>query len=210
MPPEVLYTFFVTCLLLIITPGPDLLYVVSQSITKGQKYGYAVIVGQMGGLLFHLTLFAFGVSALIINSEIAFKAVKILGAAYLLWLSYKVFQDDQMIEIKQAGDDVKERTFVGFMRKGLFMNIMNPKVMMFFLALFPGFISEQSGSIRHQVFILGGVFISEALVVSFIICALAAQLSSYVQGNKIVNKVLKWLQIVVFTCLAIFLLVSSF
>ena len=87
MSPEILYTFFITCFLLIITPGPDLLYVVSQSITKGQKYGYAVVMGQAGGLIFHLTLFAFGVSALIINSSIALQIVKVLGAAYLFWLS---------------------------------------------------------------------------------------------------------------------------
>lgn len=205
---EVLYTFFITCFLLIITPGPDLLYVVSQSITRGRKYGYAVIIGQIGGLLFHLSLFAFGISALIIKSEIAFQAVKIGGAIYLFWLSYKVFHEENVLVIEQGKPNAKDKTVFGFVRKGLVMNIMNPKVMMFFLALFPGFISEAAGNVKQQVFMLGGVFITEALVIFTIICTIAAQLTDFMKDNKSVNIILKWLQIVVFTGLGIFLIVS--
>lgn len=208
MSTEVLYTFFITCFLLIITPGPDLLYVVSQSITRGKKYGYAVVIGQMGGLMFHLSLFAFGISALIIQSELIFKGVKLFGALYLFWLSYKVFQEENAIVIEENQTGKNDKTVVGFMKKGLLMNILNPKVMMFFLALFPGFISEAAGSVEHQVLVLGGVFITEALVIFFIICSIAAQLTNYMRDNKMVNLFLKWLQIVVFSGLGIFLLLS--
>ncbi|MDR2221661.1 MAG: LysE family translocator [Flavobacteriaceae bacterium] len=208
MSPEVLYTFCITCLVLIITPGPDLLYVVSQSITKGQKYGYAIVLGQAGGLLFHLTLFAFGISTLITNSEIAFQTVKILGAIYLLWLSYKVFQEDALLQIENKETTDEAYSFMSFMRKGLLMNIMNPKVMMFFLALFPSFVSGQVTTIRKEVFILGSVFITETLIVCFVICAIAAKLASAIQGNRAINLFLKWLQIIVFTGLALYLLSS--
>ena len=201
MPIEVLYTFIITCLILIITPGPDLLYVVSQSIAKGRKFGYAIVIGQMGGLLFHLSLFAFGVSALIIKSAIAFQVVKIVGAAYLFWLAVKVFQEENVIALapSELPEAPQDKSILGFVKTGMLMNILNPKVMMFFLALFPGFISEQNGNIKQQVFILGGVFITEAL---------ASQLATAVQGNKVVNAVLKWLQIVLFTALGIYLLLS--
>ncbi|MTG98585.1 MULTISPECIES: LysE family translocator [Myroides] len=208
MSTEVLYTFFITCFLLIITPGPDLLYVVSQSITRGKKYGYAVVIGQMGGLLFHLSLFAFGVSALIINSAFALKAVKIFGALYLFWLSYKVYQEENVITIDDSPTTKSDKSFMGFVRKGLFMNILNPKVMMFFLALFPGFISEAAGNIKQQVFVLGSVFITEALVIFLIICTIAAQLTEFMKNNKIINVFLKWLQIIIFSGLGVFLLVS--
>ncbi|MEC4117160.1 LysE family translocator [Myroides phaeus] len=208
MSTEVLYTFFITCFLLIITPGPDLLYVVSQSITRGKKYGYAVVIGQMGGLMFHLSLFAFGISAIIIQSELIFKGVKLFGALYLFWLSYKVFQEENAIVIEENQTGKNDKTVVGFMKKGLLMNILNPKVMMFFLALFPGFISEAAGNVKHQVLVLGGVFITEALVIFFIICSIAAQLTDYMRDNKMVNLFLKWLQIVVFSGLGIFLLLS--
>lgn len=208
MSTEVLYTFFITCFLLIITPGPDILYVVSQSITRGRKYGYAVVVGQMGGLLFHLSLFAFGVSALITQSELLFKGVKLFGALYLFWLSYKVYQEENVIVIDETSSGKNDKTFMGFVRKGLLMNVMNPKVMMFFLALFPGFISEAAGSVQKQVFVLGSVFIAEALVIFFVICSVAAKLTNYMKDNKSVNLFLKWLQIIVFSGLGVYLLVS--
>ncbi|WP_121965243.1 LysE family translocator [Myroides sp. N17-2] len=208
MSTEVLYTFFITCFLLIITPGPDILYVVSQSITRGRKYGYAVVVGQVGGLLFHLSLFAFGISALITQSEILFKGVKLFGALYLFWLSYKVYQEENVIAIDESGGGANDKTFMGFVRKGLLMNVLNPKVMMFFLALFPGFITEAAGNVQKQVFILGSVFITEAVVIFFIICSIAAKLTDYMKNNKSVNVFLKWMQIVVFSGLGIFLLVS--
>ncbi|MDR0230374.1 MAG: LysE family translocator [Flavobacteriaceae bacterium] len=209
MTTEVLYTFFITCFLLIITPGPDLLYVISQSIVKGEKYGRAVVIGQAGGLLFHLLLFAFGISTLITKSELVFTAVKIVGACYLLWLSYKVFKEENALQIKQNDDNsLQQISFWSSMRKGLLMNMMNPKVMMFFLALFPSFVSGRVEYIKQEILILGSVFITETILVSFVICAVAAQLTSYVQGNKFVNLSLKWLQIAVFSTLALYLLFS--
>lgn len=208
---EILYPFILTCLALILSPGPDLLYVISQSILRGPKYGYAVVIGQMGGLVFHLCLFAIGVSALITESEILFKAVRYFGAAYLLWLSFQIFMDDKTIVIQQQtqGDKhAQELSLLGFVKKGLLMNVLNPKIMLFFLALFPGFITVNTGSVYQQVFVLGAIFISEALLVFSIICALAGQFSAFLSQSKGVHVFLKWLQIIVFCGLAIFLVLS--
>ncbi|WP_430612123.1 LysE family translocator [Flavobacterium sp. JP2137] len=205
MSSEVLLTFFITSLVLILTPGPDILYVLSQSITRGSKYGIATTLGQIGGLLFHLSLFAFGVSGLIIGSELIFTAVKIMGACYLFWLSYKVYNTADILvrEDQQAA----EKSFMGFVRQGLLMNIMNPKVMMFFLALFPTFISENAGNIKVQVFTLGLVFITQTLVVFTTVSIIASQLTDVLKSNRTFNSFLKWMQIVVFTGLGIYILI---
>ncbi len=204
MTSEVLIAFFATCLLLIATPGPDMLFVVSQSITRGKKYGIAATIGQVGGLLFHLLLFAFGISTLIMSSEIAYKGVKILGACYLFWLSYNIYKAPSAIVINEVGG--KNTTFLGFMRQGLFMNILNPKVMMFFLALFPGFISETSGNISSQVLVLGAILIAQTLAIFISISIIASQLTDIIRNNNKIGLFLKWMQIVIFTGLGIFLL----
>lgn len=204
MSSEVLLTFFVTSLVLILTPGPDILYVLSQSITRGSKYGIATTLGQIGGLMFHLALFAFGVSGLIIGSDLVFTTVKMLGAAYLFWLSYKVYHTADILvrEDKKA----VEKSFMGFVRQGLLMNVMNPKVMMFFLALFPTFISENAGNVRTQVFTLGLVFITQTLVVFTTVSIIASQLTDVLKNNQTFNSFLKWMQIIVFTGLGIYIL----
>lgn len=204
MASEVLLTFFVTSLVLILTPGPDILYVLSQSITRGSKYGIATTLGQIGGLVFHLALFAFGVSSLIIGSDLIFTTVKIMGAAYLFWLSYKVYHTADIL-VREDKNAV-EKSFMGFVRQGLLMNVMNPKVMMFFLALFPTFISENAGSVRTQVFTLGLVFITQTLVVFTTVSIIASQLTDVLKNNQTFNSFLKWMQIVVFTGLGIYIL----
>lgn len=204
MSSEVLLTFFVTSLVLTLTPGPDILYVMSQSITRGSRYGIATTLGQIGGLIFHLLLFAFGISSLIIGSELIFTTVKVLGAIYLFWLSYKVYHASDILVCEDKKD--AEKSFMGFVRQGLLMNVMNPKVMMFFLALFPTFISESAGSVEVQVFTLGIVFITQTLVVFSTVSIIASQLTDALKNNHIFNSFLKWMQIVVFTGLGIYIL----
>lgn len=161
-------------------------------------------VGTAGRLSFHLTLFAFGVSALISRSTYLFQTVKIAGALYLFWLAYNVFKSDNVIVIDQGVGG--SGSFLGFMRKGLFMNILNPKVMMFFLAFFPGFISEEAGSVTRQVWILGMIFVTQTLVVFSTISIIASQLTDVIKNNTTVHTFLKWMQIVVFTLLGIYIL----
>lgn len=204
MSSEVLYAFFATCLLLILTPGPDLIFVVSQSITRGRKLGFAVALGQVGGLIFHLSLFAFGVSTLIVNSEWIYKSVKVLGGLYLLWLAYSAYKSEATISFEET--ELSSNSFVGFMWKGLLMNVLNPKVMLFFLALFPSFISEQAGDIKEQVLILGLVFITQTLVIFSVICIIASQLTDVLRDNKTFNTIVKWMQVILFTGLGLYVL----
>ncbi len=205
MSSEVLLTFFFTSLALILTPGPDILYILSQSITRGRKYGMATAIGQIGGLVFHLSLFAFGISSFIIDSTLIYTLVKMMGAGYLFYLSYKVYHTADLL-VSENKNGV-EKSFMGFVRQGLLMNVMNPKVMMFFLALFPTFISDTGANVKVQVFTLGLVFITQTLVVFSTICIIASQLTDVLKSNRAFNTFLKWMQIVVFTGLGIYILI---
>lgn len=204
MSTEVLYAFFATCLLLILTPGPDLIFVISQSITRGRKLGFAVALGQVGGLVFHLSLFAFGVSALIVSSDWIYKGIKILGGVYLLWLAYSAYTSETKIKLNEV--EITSSSFGSFMWKGLLMNVLNPKVMLFFLALFPGFISEQAGNVKEQIFILGLIFTVLTLIVFSIICGIAARFTDVLSNNRVFSLIIKWMQVILFTVLGLYIL----
>lgn len=204
MTSEILLAFLVTCLVLILTPGPDLLFVISQSITRGKKFGIAVAVGQVGGLFFHLSLFAFGISSLIVSSQWAYEGIKIVGALYLFWLAFSALRSKESIQIEHA--EIKSNSLRGFVFKGLVMNVMNPKVMLFFLALFPGFVNEKSGDVTQQILVLGIIFTALTLLVSSVISALAAQCTSYLQNSTSFSLLVKWIQVVVFAALGVYVL----
>ena len=204
---QVLYGFLLTSMLLALSPGPDVLFIISQSITHGRKSAFAIIMGLICGLIIHLSLFAFGVSSLIINSELAFSTIKFLGGGYLLWLSYQIMKAPlSQPVIQQDLSNTQKRSFFGFMQKGFWMNVLNPKVMMFFLALFPGFLSvNNSWSIQHQIIVLGLIFIVQAFAVFFVIANIASYFSKFILKSKLFNQVIKWVQVILFGILGVFL-----
>lgn len=201
---EIILSFFVTSLVLTIAPGPDVMYVLSQSISKGRKFGIAAALGLSSGLLFHTTLLAFGISTLITAIPWLFKAIKIFGALYLLWISYQVFKAPVGFDLKESEE--KNNDPIKFVVQGFFMNIMNPKVMLFFLALFPTFINASLGNVKMQVYTLGSIFMLQALCVFCLYAVVASSLTKFLRESKSFNLVLKWLQIVVFVTLAILMI----
>ncbi|MHC5309622.1 LysE family translocator [Myroides sp. LJL116] len=204
MPDHILYGFLITSVLLAISPGPDVLFVISQTVTHGRKSGYAIVAGLLCGLVVHLSLFAFGISSLIVSSTLAFSIVKFLGGAYLLWLCVAIFRDKSSITIESSS--TQKVGFFGFVQKGFWMNVLNPKVMMFFLGLFPGFlVTDSIYSIKEQVFILGLIFIGQALVVFGLICTIAGYFATFITTSKLFTTIIKWVQILLFGFLGIYL-----
>lgn len=204
MTQETVLSFFFASLALTIAPGPDVMYILSTSIAKGKQYGIAAAIGFSSGLLFHTTLLAFGISTIIVESPMLFKAIKIFGALYLLWLAYSVFKSDASFQLKTQKTTIDKPWKNIF--KGLVMNILNPKVMLFFLALFPTFINSQAGNIKLQVYTLGTISFVQAFVVFCVYAVLAASLTKFLRESTAFNTILKWLQIVVFATLAVFML----
>ena len=201
---ENLISFSIASLFLALSPGPDNIYVIAQSLANGIKSGIATTAGLVAGCIVHTSLLAFGVSAIITRSETIFYGIKVLGALYLLYLAYKIFKSDSHISLI---DKAPKKSNFQLFKQGVIMNIVNPKVMIFFLAFFPGFLWNETEGTVLQFYILGITFMLVAFLAFSALAILAGSVSSYLLKHKSTGLVLKWLQIVVFIGIAIFILI---
>lgn len=204
---EILLSFILATALLAISPGPDNIFVLIQSITNGVKYGLATVFGLISGCIIHTALVAFGVSAIIKENENLFFTLKILGASYLVFLAYKVYKSSSHIELSSNNNPQKSTSQL--FKQGFIMNLLNPKVSIFFLALFPAFLFSKTMSTVTQFFILGLVFMAVSMVIFSLIAILSGQIATYLKQNKNIGGFLKWLQIIVFVGIAVFILFAE-
>lgn len=201
---EIIISFAIATSILSISPGPDNIFVLTQSIVNGTKYGLATVFGLMTGCLVHTTLIAFGISAIIKENENLFFVIKIIGASYLIFLAYKVYKGGS--EIVLSNDTIKKESVLQLFRKGFIMNVLNPKVALFFLAFFPQFLYSKTISTIIQFYTLGGVFILVSFIIFGIIAVLAGSISNYLKRHSKVGFYLKWGQIIIFVFIAIMIL----
>ena len=204
---DILISFALATSILAIAPGPDNIYVLMQSITNGKSFGLATVCGLISGCLVHTTLVAFGVSAIIKASDSIFFTIKLLGASYLLYLAFKVYKSDATVLL--TNDNVPDKTWGQLFKQGFIMNVLNPKVSIFFLAFFPGFLFSNTLSSLQQFYILGFIFMGISFFIFSAIAILAGSISEYIKKHKGIGGFLKWMQIVVFTGIAIFILFSE-
>jgi threonine/homoserine/homoserine lactone efflux protein len=204
---EILFTFIIASAALAIAPGPDNIYVLMQSIANGKKYGLATTTGLVSGCLVHTTLLAFGVSAIIKDSDKIFFTIKFFGAMYLFYLAYKVFKSDPYLQF--SNDEVPKKGMAELFKQGFIMNVLNPKVTIFFLAFFPGFLFSDSLSHIIQFYVLGLLFMLVALIIFGLIAILSGSISNYIKAHAKLGLSLKWLQIVVFISIGLFVLLSN-
>jgi threonine/homoserine/homoserine lactone efflux protein len=202
---DILISFALATSLLALSPGPDNIYVLVQSMTNGKSYGLATVCGLITGCIIHTTLLAFGVSALIKANESLFFFIKLLGALYLIFLAYKVFRSNDQLNLNS--DTVSKKSLKGLFIQGFFMNVLNPKVTIFFLAFFPGFLFSESLSTVIQFYVLGGVFMLVSFIIFSSIALLAGNIKNYTLKHKNAGLVLKWLQIFVFVGIAVFIVI---
>jgi threonine/homoserine/homoserine lactone efflux protein len=202
---ETLISFAFATSALAISPGPDNIYVLVQSITNGKAFGIATVCGLITGCIVHTTLLAFGVSAIIKANDDLFFGIKVLGALYLLYLAYKVFKSDAQLDFDS--ETAPKKSLKALFVQGFFMNVLNPKVTIFFLAFFPGFLFSKTMSTIAQFYILGGIFMLVSFIIFSAIALLAGQIKSYTLKHRKSGVVFKWLQIVVFIGIAVFILV---
>jgi threonine/homoserine/homoserine lactone efflux protein len=192
--------FFTASVLLALAPGPDNLYVMSQSMLKGKSAGIMITLGLCTGLIGHTTAVALGVAVLFQTSSVAFTALKFVGAAYLLYLAWKSFSASEGALNIQKGAEANSWYLY---RRGVIMNITNPKVSIFFLAFLPQFSNPSKGSIPLQLMLLGGMFIISALTVFSSISYLAGMIGGWFLKSKRAEKILNIAAGTVFTALAI-------
>lgn len=203
----ILIGFLVSSLALAISPGPDNIFVLTQSISNGVKSGLATVFGLVSGCLVHTTLLAFGVSEIIKRSDTLFFVIKLFGAMYLLYLAFKVYRSDASILLDKQNDSAKTPTKLFW--TGFTMNVLNPKVAIFFLAFFPGFLFSEELNTVVQFYILGFLFMLSALLVFGSMALLAGSVSTYLTSHKKAGVYLKWVQIVVFVGIAVYLFLSD-
>ncbi len=204
---ETLISFALSTAALAISPGPDNIFVLTQSIVNGKKFGIATVLGLMTGCIIHTTLVAFGVSEAIKANENIFLVIKLFGAGYLLYLSYLVYNSDTKIAF--STENVEKKSTLELFKTGFWMNILNPKVTIFFLAFFPQFLFSKTTSTVIQFYVLGGIFILVSFIIFSLIAILAGSISDLIKKNENVGVYLKWLQIVVFVGIAIFILLPE-
>lgn len=202
---ETLISFALATSILALSPGPDNIYVLVQSITNGKAFGLATVCGLITGCLVHTTLLAFGVSAIIKANDNLFFGIKVLGALYLLYLAYKVYKSDTQLNFD--AETAPRKSLKALFVQGFFMNVLNPKVTIFFLAFFPGFLFSETMSTVLQFYALGGIFMLVSFIIFSAIALLAGQIKSYTLKHRNSGVVFKWLQIVVFIGIAVFILV---
>ena len=197
---ETLLSFVLATLALACSPGPDNIFVLVQSIANGKKFGLATVVGLMTGCIVHTTLVAFGISEVLKRNENLFFIIKLFGAVYLFYLAYQVYKSDAKIAFSTEG--VQQKTILQLFKTGFWMNVLNPKVTIFFLAFFPQFLFSTEISTVIQFYVLGGLFILTSFTVFSTIAILAGSIADYTKKNKKAGVFFKWLQIIVFVGIA--------
>lgn len=178
-------SFLGVAVVLTLAPGPDILFVIAQSLSQGKHAGIATALGLCTGLLVHISAAVLGVSAVIYQSSLAFAIVKYAGAVYLLYLAWQAFREK---DSSLAFGRQKPMAYASLYKKGILMNVLNPKVSLFFLALLPQFVDPSAGQIPQQMLVLGVIFLVQALVVFTLVSIGAEKLRHLLLSNERIAK----------------------
>jgi len=206
---ELIISFIGASVILTLMPGPDNIFVLSESLTKGKKNGLAISLGLSLGLIVHTIAAASGLSLLVQKSAIAFSVIKYLGATYLFYLAYQATREKKSItDLDLEMLKQKEENLIPLIRKGFLMNILNPKVSLFFIAFFPQFITTNGFHFAIQMIILGLIFMIQAMLIFSSITLLSSRLSKYVRNPRF-WKITKWTKFSVLSLLGLTLAVAK-
>jgi len=179
--------FLAASIAITVAPGPDNLQVLARGISQGRAAGLVAAIGFAAGISFHTTLAALGVAALLKSSPIAFEAVKLAGAAYLIWIGIKAIRSKGL---SSAHERPSQPLAVVF-RQSVIGNLLNPKVTLFFIVFLPQFVNPHGGqSVMLQMFELGGVFMLQTVVVFSVFGVAAGMIGAYLKRRP---KVGVWL-----------------
>ena len=196
---ETIIAFIAASVVLSFVPGPDNIFVMTQSALKGWKVGFFTTLGLCTGLIGHTFLVAVGVSVIFQTSAIAFAGLKIAGACYLVYLGWLSVKNKELI----IGESKEKSTNQSYYITGVIMNLTNPKVALFFLVFLPQFVVVNNGSVTIQIALLGLLFILSALCVFTSIAFLGSFLENFLKKSKSVSNNINKLAALVYFALAI-------
>jgi threonine/homoserine/homoserine lactone efflux protein len=206
IPIESLTTFVIASVLLALVPGPDNIFVLTQSSVNGHKAGLLVTLGLCTGLIVHTTAVALGITAVLKTSCVAFTVLKIAGAMYLLYLAWRAFHDSS--EEIYTGQS-REVAGIKYYLRGVIMNVTNPKVSIFFLAFLPQFADPSRGHVIQQIFFLGMVFILVTLLVFGGIALLAGAVGAWLTNTPRAQTIMNRIAGAVFVAMALKLVTAN-
>jgi len=205
---ELILSFIGASVILSIMPGPDNIFVLTESLTKGQRNGIAISIGLSLGVLIHTIAAATGLSIIIQKSAIAFSVIKYFGAVYMFYLAYKSIKEQKPVLSFDLATINKSTKFSLLIKKGFLMNILNPKVALFFIAFLPQFTTSSDINVTFQMIILGLIFMLQALLIFSLISTLSSKLTKYINNPKF-WKITKWSKISVLSTLGLVLAYSK-
>ncbi len=184
---------------LTLAPGPDNIFVITQGIARGRKAAIVTALGMCSGISIHTTAAAFGISAVFYSSAVAFNIVKYAGAVYLLYLAWKTVKERSAIRLSIADD----RPAAALFKRGFIMNVLNPKVAMFFLAFLPQFVSSGTGHVPLQMLLLGFIFMVQAVIIFTLIGYFAGSIGSFILARPRIARYFDGLTAGVFASLGV-------
>ena len=196
-----LFAFALVALGLVLTPGPNMIYLVSRSIAQGRKAGLISLGGVALGFVFYMLCAAFGITALVFAVPYAYDALRLTGAAYLLWLAWQALRPGARspFEVRALPIDGPAKLFA----MGLLTNLLNPKIAMLYLSLLPQFLDIHAGSILAQSLIFGAIQIAISVSVNAVIATMAGSIAAFLKARPSWAVAQRWLMGTVLAGLAI-------
>lgn len=201
MPDVATLTVFVAATLaLLVVPGPAVLYIVARGVDQGRRAGLASAAGIATGSLVHVVAAALGLSAILASSALAFSIVKYLGAAYLIYLGLRTLltRPDPTAPV-----DRRPRTISELFRQGVVVQVLNPKIALFFLAFLPQFVDPSRGSIAAQTLFLGGLLMAMGLCTDSLYAVVAGTAGDWLQRQPAFESVQRYVAGTVFIGLGV-------
>lgn len=198
-------SYIVVSLTIVLIPGQDMLFVLTQSLTSGIKAGMKTVLGSITGTFIHTLLAAGGLSIIFQQSVLAFNILKIVGVLYLLFLAIQSFRSKS----EPLSLTSHQMSTTRFFKKGFFTNLSNPKVAIFFITFLPQFVNPALGYVGLQMFAFGLIFILETLVIFSLVAFFASYLGKRAKNNGLVQSSLKYIQGTVFGILGLKLLFTD-
>ncbi len=200
-------TFAIAVLVIAITPGPDMTLFVGRALSEGRAAGLACMAGAMTGILIHTAMVSLGLSALIVASPEAFTALKVAGAAYLVWLAYQAIRHGSAFRPDTAARE--RRPLFRHWATGLGINLLNPKIILFFMTFLPQFVSASDPDAPGKLFVLGLLFIPLSLPVTVPMVLAADGFSRLLRARPAVTRAIDWLFAGVFAAFAVRILLTD-
>lgn len=204
---SILAVFLVATIALNLSPGPDMLYVISRSLGQGRRAGIVSALGIGAGTLVHTFVTAIGLSAVLLSVPIAFEFIKYAGAAYLAFLGVRMLLSSRSGASNLSSEAITPSGLGPVFRQGVFTNVLNPKVALFFLAFLPQFVDPSKGTVALQIILLGLVFDASGTSWNILIATLAGHASDRLKGRSGVSFAQKVLPGVILLALAILVVV---